>query len=441
MNLRRTARPFDRDLLRYAEGSMSDVEMALFEARLASEPALRKDLRDLAEQAFAIGEHARNAEAMSEITNRSGIIALPQNRRASWKIHLPWAAAAALVISAVTFFLTRESPPIALVEVLEVSGTASWISEDGARTVMLEKGMRLPAGALELSSESGLARFRYDDGSTLTFTGFAEAVITQKSGKSLRMKHGQLTANVSPQEAGAAMRIATPTAEVTIVGTQFSLNVEEEKTGLGVFEGMVRMRRLTDGQEQDVPTGFRLTSTLETQAEFEPSALPKVQDAWTSDFTSMPDIAEEGTWISPAPDYPQGAIAAKAFVAARQPDGGVITHYGMILTSEPGFAALHDDSILRMKVRVKTSAAMQLMLVTRMPDGTYTGNFEANPIPIQPAAHGAWQEIEIPISRLKSLKPAYPKIPSGTMAHAFIITTYQEDEGLEIARISLQSSK
>jgi hypothetical protein len=204
---------------------------------------------------------------------------------------------------------------------------------------------------------------------------------------------------------------------------------------------MVRMRRLSDGQEQNVPPGLRLTSTIEEKADFIPTALPKVQDAWTSDFTSMPDIAEEGTWISPAPDYPQGAIAAKAFVAARQPDGGVITHYGMILTSEPGFAALHDDSILRMKVRVKTSAAMQLMLVTRMPDGTYTGNFEANPIPIQPAAHGAWQEIEIPISRLKSLKPAYPKIPSGTMAHAFIITTYQEDEGLEIARISLQSSK
>ena len=437
MNLRRTARPFDRDLLRYAEGSMSDSEMAPFEARLASEPALRKDLRDLAEQAFAIGEHARNAEAMSEIANRSGIIALPQNRRASWKIHLPWAAAAALVISAVTFFFTRESPPMALVEVLEVSGTASWISEDGARTVVLEKGMRLPAGALELSSESGLARLRYDDGSTLTFTGFAEAVITKKSGKSLRMKHGQLTANVSPQEAGAAMRIATPTAEVTIVGTQFSLNVEEGKTGLGVFEGMVRMRRLTDGKEQDVPTGFRLTSTLEARAEFVPTALLAVEGAWTSDFTRMPDITQ-GEWMPPGEEHPLGAIAARALVAERKPDGSIITHYGIILTSEPGFVALRDDSILRLKVRVKTAAAMQFMLSTRMPDSTYTGNFEANPIPLQP---GAWQDIEIPISRLKALKYAYPTIPSGAMAHAFIITTYQEDEGLEIARISLQSSE
>lgn len=438
MNLRRTARPFDRDLLRYAEGSMSDVEMALFEARLASEPALRKDLRDLAEQAFAIGEHVRNAEAISAITNRSAIIALPQKNHGSWKIHLPWAAAAALVISAVTFFLTRESPPTALVEVLEVSGTASWISEDGARTVLLEKGMSLPAGALELSSESGLARFRYEDGSTLTFTGVSEVIITQKAGKFLGMKRGQLTAKVSPQDAEAAMRIQTPTAQVTVLGTQFSLNVDDEKTGLGVFEGMVRMRRLSDGQEQNVPSGSRLTSTLEPSAEFISTALLAVEDAWTSDFTRMPGITQ-GEWIPPSHEHPNGALTAKAFVADRKPDGSIITHYGIILKSEPGFTTLDDDSILRLKVRVKTTAAMQLMLVTRMPDGTYTGNFEANPIPIQPAANGAWQEIEIPISRLKSSKSAYPKIPSGTMAYAFIMTSYEEDTGLQIEKIAIQS--
>ena len=438
MNLRPSSRAFDRDLLRYAEGSLGDVEMALFEARLESEPDLRKDLRSLAEQAFVIGEHARNAEAISEIKTRSGIIALPQKSRRSWKTHLSWAAAAVLVISAMTFFLTRESPPMALVEVLEVSGTASWMSEDGARTVTLEKGMRLPAGALELSSESGLARFRYDDGSTLTFTGVSEVIITQKSGKFLDMKHGQLTAKVSPQDAKAAMQIHTPTAQVTVLGTQFSLNVDDEKTSLGVFEGMVRMRRLSDGQEQDVPTGRRMTSTLEPSAEFVTTPLLAAEEAWTSDFTRKPDI-DQGIWIPPGTEHPQGALTTKAFVADRKPDGSIITHYGIILKSEPGFTALKDNSILRLKVRVKRAAAMQLMLVTRMPDSTYTGNFEANPIPIQPAANGAWQEIEIPISRLKSSKSAYPKIPSGTMAYAFIITSYEEDTGLQIEKIFIQS--
>ena len=441
MNLRSSARPFDCDLLRYAEGSLSDAEMALFEARLASEPALRDDLRSLAEQAFAIGEHARNAEAISEIKNHSGIIAFPQKSRASWKRYLPWAAAAVLVISAMPFLLKKISQPEAIVEVMEVIGPASWISEDGASTVMLGKGMRLPAGALELSSESGLARFRYDDGSTLTFSGVSEAIITQAetSGKSLRMRRGQLAAKVSPQDPKAAMRIETPTAKVTVLGTQFSLNVEEEKTGLAVSEGMVRMRRLSDGQEQNVATGRLLTSTLEPQAEFIPTALPKVENVWTSDFTTMPE-SSYGEWISPGDQQAQGAIGAKAFVAARKPDGGIVMHYGIKWKREPGFAILHDDSVLRMKVRAKTAAGIQVMFITRMSDSTFTGNFEADPIRILPDANGAWQEIEIPISKMRSLKSEYPEIPSGAMVGAFIITTFQKDAGLQIAQLSLQSS-
>ena len=54
MNTPPSSSSFDRDLLRYAEGSLSDEELALFQVRLAAEPALRNDLRTLAEQAFAI---------------------------------------------------------------------------------------------------------------------------------------------------------------------------------------------------------------------------------------------------------------------------------------------------------------------------------------------------------------------------------------------------
>ena len=444
MNTPPSSSSFDRDLLRYAEGSLSDEELALFQVRLAAEPALRNDLRALAEQAFAIGEHARNTEAISEIKSRSGIVTLPKKSRASWKIHLPWAAAAVLVISTVLFFLSNISPsnkePATIVEVLEVSGSASWVSEDGARTVMLEKGMRLPAGAMELSSESSLARFRYDDGSLLTFTGISEAVITQESGKFLNVKRGQLVAKVSPQDPKAAMRIKTPTADVTVLGTQFSLNVGQEKTGLGVFEGMVRMRRLSDGQEQNVSTGRRLTSTLETDVEFVPTVMPEVKNTWSSDFRTMPGITQ-GEWISPDQEYTQGAIAAKAYVAWRQPDGGIITHYGVVWkSSDPGFAMLNDNSILRLKVRVKTATAIQLILGTRMPDYTYTGNFEANPILLQPAANGAWQDIEIPISQLKAPQSEYSKIPSGAMVYSFVISSYQKDVGLQVEQFSLQSS-
>lgn len=288
MNHPHSQSSFDRDLLRFAEGSLSEEELALFEVRLASEPALRDDLRNLAEQAFAIGEHVRNSEAISEIRSRSGIITLPQKKQVSWKTHLPWAAAALITISAL-FVFSKNKPsvdqPVTILEVLEASGTASWITEDGARIIMLETGMRLPPGALEISSESGMARLRFDDDTTLSFTGVSDAIITQTMGKSLRMKRGQLSAKVSPQRSNNPMRIETPTSEVVILGTQFSLNVKEQTTGLDVFEGKVRMRRLSDGKEQNVPSGRQLTSTLEGKAEFVPIALPKVLDAWTSDLT------------------------------------------------------------------------------------------------------------------------------------------------------------
>lgn len=437
------SRPFDEELLRYAEGSLNEVELAHFEARLSSEPALRNDLRLLAEQAFAIGEYVRNTQSIAVIAKHSAVISIASGNKSRWKNHLSWAAVAVLFISSVVFFLvkniTREQQPAVMVEVLEISGSAKWISDDGARTVLLENGMRLSSGSLELSSETSLARLRYDDATTLSFTGVAEATFTKTPGKSLRIKRGQVTADVTPQQKETPMRIETPTALVTVIGTRFILDVEETQTSLAVSQGSVRMRRRSDSKEIEVTTGHQLTSTLESHADFFPTALPLVADAWTSDFTTMPKLTQGG-WIPPSNNRPQGALTAKPFIAGLQPDGGIITHYGISWSSEPGFAKLQESTTLRMKIRVKQAAAIQLILVTRMPDGIYTGNFEANPIPIQPKSNDEWQEIQIPLTQLQMTKYEYPKIVNGSMAHAFIITSYQQDAGMEIAELSLQSS-
>lgn len=73
--------------------------------------------------------------------------------------------------------------------------------------------------------------------------------------KQATLVQGTIAAEIAKQPPGAPMRLATPHADLTIVGTAFVVTAEAKATRLHVKEGQVRLARRKDGAVLDVQGG------------------------------------------------------------------------------------------------------------------------------------------------------------------------------------------
>lgn len=417
----------DALLARYADGSLSDAELATLQRELAENPDAREQLRAMAEQAFVLGENRRNQPELAatevDATARRG---LP-----GW---FAWAAAAVLAVGAFIFLRPAESKDLLVVE--EASGAVEWVGADGARRGALAAEMALPPGTLELATDTAMAKVRFADGTRIVLSGPAEADFAEQNGKRVRVRHGKMTADVSKQPAGQPMQVLTPTADLLVVGTAFSVDVQAKTTGLDVSEGMVRMRRLSDGTEADVRPGQRLVCTLDPAEKLVPHLQVAAPPRWVADFSTPPERLN-GVWIAPSVGYPRGALGSQPLVAKKFPDGRVSIHHGIVLESSTGLALAGPESVIRLRLRTKQDAALQLMVGLYRGKGEYAGNFELSPIPCRASADGEWRDFSLPLSRFFYTRPSFPTpLPDSTFGK-IILTTFQEDAGLELLELEI----
>jgi hypothetical protein len=120
------------------------------------------------------------------------------------------------------------------------------------------------------------------------------------------------------------MIVRTPTAEVEIVGTVFSLAAEESKTALTVGSGRVRMRRLADGQVVEVRKGHSARVTSDVADELRSQRQEQPPGPWLRTFQEPPPPSWDGIWQPPTGDQP-GRLASVPLVAAEKKDGTQIT--------------------------------------------------------------------------------------------------------------------
>ncbi len=132
--------------------------------------------------------------------------------------------------------------------------------------VVLSGSERLPAGGdLDLfegqgveaaGAESGTA-VKFPDGTRLDLEAGASLleVMERGEGKRARFERGRLSADVPRQPSGRPLVIATPHAEARVLGTRFTLLVEEESTRIEVREGKVRLTRRGGLAVVDVAAG------------------------------------------------------------------------------------------------------------------------------------------------------------------------------------------
>ncbi len=426
------------DLLiqRYLDHQLSAEEVAALSTRLREDADLRAHLREIAVQALVMGDLARASQARASQPQKP--------RQVRFRILSPLALAASVALlatSAWLWFGAQETPVLTLTE---CSGSLTW-SHGGDLMEEVPVGQKLAAGTLETVGEASNAVLRFADGTFITLAGETELSFSEDGQKRLVLRRGSFSAQVRPQTPGRPMLVRTPSAEAEVLGTVFHLSTRPDDTLLKVAEGRVKLKRLSDGSSVEVPAQSSAVASFDSTAALHPAVTPEPLTTWSFDFiNTMPPQSWRGIWHG-GPG--SGRMVASPYVAKKQPDGTITTHFGVSIRTaqlNPPLQLLAaGSSVIRYRFKLDKKVPLQLMLLTNKPNGDFGGNFECKigADKLQPDAEG-WCDIAVPLSRYRVIDPR-PHLrkrfssPAGNVITSAIINTLRTDAGLTVARFSL----
>lgn len=264
-----TAGPSLDDLLtRLCDGTLTEGERQVLSDRLASDPAARR------EYLAYVDLHA------SLLVGLPGAMPIPAAQpsapekppRRAWRVAM--LAASVLVVAALAWrflFVAGDAPvqPFAsLGELSVLDGGVEWLSPDGASSTAAT-GDPLRAGHTLRTSDDGLAELTLRDGTQLELSPGARLRLPPGDGRGARftLEAGLLQAEAKPRPVDDPLLVVTAQAEVVVLGTKFSVSAAEPgATGVETEAGLVRVRRVTDGQSVEVPAGHFTVASRELPA-------------------------------------------------------------------------------------------------------------------------------------------------------------------------------
>ena len=222
---------------------------------------------------------------------------------------------------------------------------------------------------------------QFNDGSTVMISGTSMLTFADAGQKVLRLKEGSLSARVEPQPDDKPMLVHTHTALLEVLGTRFKVDADLASTALNVSEGEVRVTRLSDNSEVDVPAKHRLV--VEADNELIAISAPESVSEWNSELHRKPD--SYGKWQSPTDGRP-ASLKAIPLIPPGFPD---VTLYLAGLSVDRA-----DDSPVvvqpgsRFIVRGRLQKEAQVHFGTRVshPNGEMAGMFRGDLHKKQPLA-------------------------------------------------------
>ena len=347
-----------------------------------------------AQQAFV--EHAqwdtRFAEALRESPDslrEPGVLlaerltTMRQRRRITTLLRLLLAAAAVVIValSAGLYYQVNQrpvvEPPIA--RITGLSGTLIWTGDRGQIVRDVTVGTELAGGTIEGMAPDSWFELEFNDGSTVMISGTSVLTIADSGQKELRLREGILSASVVPQPEGKPMLIHTPCALLKVLGTQFDVEAGLTSTILNVSEGKVRVKRLSDGSEVDVPAKHRVIAS--DGREMTPQRVPDSVHDWKSDLHLGPDDTY-GKW-SPATDKQPALIRAIPFIP-RENRSVTLYLLGLpVVRSDGSPVIVKSDSRFVVRGRLTTAADVFFGIRVSHANGEFAGKFLAH----QAAAH------------------------------------------------------
>lgn len=267
----------DADLIAWIDGEGTPAERAAVETALDHGVDLRRRLAILLRQRLLLAEACRDVSQRTvrpTSSRRLRPASMPTRRP------LPWLVAATLLCALGLGAVLSWPRPAAALTTPTPSATVTYLHGTGAGSV-IRAGNRRPAsdGVMLATGDrieitAGLLVIAFSDSTQVELNPRTRITLLPGPGQRLELSAGSIAAAVRPQPAEQPFTVLTPTAEVTVVGTRFTLAVDDHGSQLAVAHGVVRLTALGDGRSAEVHAGGKAAVASDGRLREQPALQP-----------------------------------------------------------------------------------------------------------------------------------------------------------------------
>ena len=419
-------------VLRYFDGDLNAAELAELNGRLRTDESCRQRFMEFCTRGMLVRE-VFDPERQANLRRE---IASPRQERQTtnrkWRRLGGLALVASLLAGAMISWWFFKTPGLRTIGSLKLVSGDVRILAVGGEVRSAESGSLINSGdTVRASGERDQAVFAFADKTQITLIGDTSVTLTDGGQKSVVVHHGNLAVLARPQPTELPLVLATPTARVQVVGTQFLLEARRDHTDLSVIEGRVRVTRVDDNQSVEVSEGQRLLT--KDRADFTVQDIPKPQERWELDFEDgLPTGMPRGRFVKDGlPAGSQGGVAA---VRADLGKYGITHEIATPESWSRGLFAVHDDSHLHFTYKMERPDWLNVFIIVREPNGPFAGNYLFNK-PVFRRRAGQWQTITIPLSEFKKAGSEKGESLPTHLIPFLVLFSSDNDRGLVIDRI------
>jgi ferric-dicitrate binding protein FerR (iron transport regulator) len=410
----------DRDLDLLVAGHLDDALDAAsarrLHERLRTDEAARRLLLAAATQASVLPRTALEA-------GLAGVKTSVQKPRRSVGRRWWSAVAALLVLGVCVWWLSYTAESDAL---LAASGDLRVVRADRQATAMpwVQVGDRVEVGA------NGARLDWTNEGTGIDLQAGATLEIEQLgTTKRLRLRQGELTAEVAPQGAGG-LTVTTPFGEIVVIGTRFRVAVDGVAATVAVEHGAVRVRGLNAATPVTVDAGYavRLTQAGGSVVPAPLARLPSTPGASVPSTSTVVRLGIEtfGKGEGWEGDLVDGAIRGRPVV------GSPVTRVTTPAQRPAGIVPFGENLQLTVDLTVDQPTTLAVLLVCDHPAGgsRWLANIQAE----QRISAGA-QQVTFTATDFR-LTTSGPFPPAGSRIVAAAVMTWQPAADLRLRTLT-----
>lgn len=385
---------------RHLRGELTESEMEQVAERLDSDPVARQTFVEEALWDSRVAEVLRdgNTHETSELLTAKTSTDFDQQKSANTTLRFLLAGAVAVIvvlclglyqqqaqaerrIAEIEASTPETKPKPSIAKVIGLSGSLIWTGDRGEIQRELEVGTELPGGTIEGVAPDSWFELRFNDDSTVMISGTSILTFADSGQKVLRLKEGSLSASVEPQPVGKPMMVHTHTALLQVLGTQFDVKAGLTSTALNVSEGKVRVKRLSDNGEVDVPAKHRLIA--EADNELIAVNVPDSVSSWKSELHHK--RGSYGKW-QPATDNKPASLKAIPLIPPQAPHVTLYLAGLPVDRSNDAPVVVQPDSRFVVRGRLRSEARVHFGIRVSNPNGEFAGMFRGDLHDRQPLA-------------------------------------------------------
>jgi ferric-dicitrate binding protein FerR (iron transport regulator) len=439
----------------YANGVLDADGAARLEQLLLNDAEARRQFRRYLSVDAALHEHGAHALQGSSAGPRllgqlqelieargDGDAACARPGRRRWT---RLAIAAAAAVGAIGIIITasllssrsqradQDAVAAAVATLEQPSGDVSVLAADGRVRPVTSKAALGAGDTVRTAGGESFTVLTYPDGTRLTLVANTSVTFGEPPTKSIVVHHGTLAASVRPQPQGKRLVLATPSAELQVLGTKFVLEALANRTDLRVSDGRVRLVRLADGNAVEVAGGQQAVITDQNELLVRP--IPILPMTWEADFEdALPEGWQSGQRVTQG--LPAGSRGAVRAVPDKNPEDGQPQY--VIRTQEEwchGLFAVGKNSHLHFTFKTDNSDWINILLLTRTSEPQefrYSGNYLLRDFPKGTA--GQWHTVSIPLAEFKRIHGGDETLEE-VVPYTLVFAATGADRGLVIDRV------